>query len=739
MALTIALWPYLTEWGFGGIGLGTAIGCGLGLAAGKLFVKDPTKRKWWHSNLFRIPLFIIVSLSVSVLAFPVTGWLQEQLTFRQVATNLGLAEASLLLVLAVSVVTLFRALAWRYHWMAVIEAVAMILLMASGTYGHYKLARSQPAWLVDPLIENWGIELNSSLPFWYMAAFGSLPVLALLLGKGYSPLKETSDSMEVEASGENNRQAITGTSLRSRLAGIAVLLAFFGMSLWASYELRDLIPSTPPDEDEPPSSPFLPPPEPPPPEKIAFLRLPENFPSERQGYYFREGVLSDFNRSIDSLKFTPVTLPKSYRDKNTSISKTPENRKILETKVYTFQPDLSIFLIEAMARESLPLPEKGNFKDAYKVESANQETNFDFSKLMKSKRRYRSFEIGDPEWGDETKSSYLRLKEPDPFYKKNAEKISKLSPIEKVITLVKFVDSKRTLSQEQGEEQSSADVLGFLKGDYNGSRQHFAFGTMMMLRAAEVPCRLASGYFLPLPPPFDAQSAQYPPSNRPQETATLTEGHKSLWLEVYMGKKGEQRWVPIRFNPISVADEKSPPPPPIEEEDKDEEITSAPPSEPLGQSEDWDPVSALNPLLWIGLFVLCGFLLRPLWLFYQHPWFAGPALARVSNYTVALRWLDLYGYRRKHGETRQEFADRVMRDSQISELEAFRTMTRKHGEEYLSLHSKPAITINQWMVYLKAIRRTLLKNGNLGKNYWRKIFGFLGNPDHPMPSNRQTE
>ncbi len=293
----------------------------------------------------------------------------------------------------------------------------------------------------------------------------------------------------------------------------------------------------------------------------------------------------------------------------------------------------------------LSIPGNKRFKAAYRALSAAPTYKLE---------ELRNAEVGDPRWNTEAQSHYL-VQHTDERYGQLALEITKeaIMPVEKAAAVVDYLSKKAiyTLTPNHKVDPHADPVAPFLFGDMRGYCVHFAHAVTYMLRSLGIPTRIATGYLTDLSQSKDGH-------------ILLRMSDRHAWAEVFIVGFG---WVPFDVQPEQVeshgdtqVDMKL-----LEELmgslDPGEEILpkniakDEPRMDEPGWAERFDP----GLLLWVAVALLVVAIggklyLRFGWLLPAEP---GAVLRRSARATLSTLY-DL-GYRRRRGETRREFRDRL--------------------------------------------------------------------------------
>ncbi len=396
--------------------------------------------------------------------------------------------------------------------------------------------------------------------------------------------------------------------------------------------------------------------------------------------YFRESALSQFNgkeltmapRVFDSdVPFTsPQEAFKSEEDPRL------EKRKSLTQSAYLLtEHKLSFGIDYPISIVPLKNPNPGRFKAAFRTYS--MVPAFKLSELATQP-------VGDPKWSDEVTKHFL-LTHPDPRYAEKAREITAglQHPLEQAVAIIQYLNKTAiyTLTPNHNVEPQADPVAPFLFGDHRGYCVHFAHAITYMLRALGIPARIATGYMTDLSQARDGH-------------ILLRMSDRHAWAEAYVQDFG---WIPIDIQPEQV------------ESHADTQVDMkvleelmdllGPGEEVLPQDLLKDEKSQQEPnwqnrnlqLLWWLLvipFVAGAYTKVLVRLAWKLP--ASPQKTIQRGYNALASKLFDYNIRRKLGETRKEFHNRIRKEHGIElahftdALDVVRFASPQFTQTYLS-------------------------------------------------------
>lgn len=382
--------------------------------------------------------------------------------------------------------------------------------------------------------------------------------------------------------------------------------------------------------------------------------------------YLRESALSAFNgreivqasRLFD--RDVSLTTPKESfaADEDDTLT----GRQPVGQSVYLLAEHKVAFALDYPLSIS-PLSIAGNkrFRAAYRVLSAAPTYKLE---------DIRNAEVGDPRWTPETRAHYLE-QHPDARYGQLALEVTTdaIMPIEKVAALIEYLSKKAiyTLTPNHNVEPNADPVAPFLFGDMRGYCVHFAHAVTYMLRSLGIPARIATGYLTDLSQSKDGH-------------ILLRMSDRHAWAEVFIVGLG---WVPFDVQPEQVESHGDTQ---VDMKLLEELMGSLEPGEeilpkdiatdePRMEEPGWGERLTPGVVLWVALTVLClafvgKLYLRFSWLLPANP---GAVLRRSARSTMSALY-DL-GYRRRRGETRHEFRERVANELGRSPLDIVGPLT----------------------------------------------------------------
>lgn len=251
--------------------------------------------------------------------------------------------------------------------------------------------------------------------------------------------------------------------------------------------------------------------------------------------YLREAALSEFNGhelvkagplyDSDVSFGSPVEAYKAEEDPTLSY------RAPVLQAIYLLTDHKRAFAVDypvSITRLKNPAPER--FKAAFKAYS--MAPVYAPEELLSAKE-------GDSRWEPEELKHYIKA-HPDKRYAELAAKIAPpdLSAAEQALALTTYLSKNAiyTLTPNHDVKQGEDPVAPFLFGDLRGYCVHFAHAMVYMMRALNIPARVATGYLTDLSQARDGH-------------ILLRMSDRHAWAEAYLDGFG---WVPFDLQPEQV-------------------------------------------------------------------------------------------------------------------------------------------------------------------------------------------
>lgn len=348
-------------------------------------------------------------------------------------------------------------------------------------------------------------------------------------------------------------------------------------------------------------------------------------------------------------------------------------------------------------------PDPRRFRRVYRVTSAV--LTADFASMIGSR-------AGDPSWSEDERATYAAAPS-DPRYAELAQRIVneqlpehlREDPAAKIAAITGWLGEHGTYSLRSRHADADDPTADFLFGDITGYCVHFAHAAAYLMRAAGLPTRVATGYAID-------------ESTRQGGSALLVTGGAShAWPEVYLQGFG---WVVADVTPAQVLT----PPGPAPDVDLQRllgELARGLEAVPVDEEAPVSrSIATLRDVLrWLGLGLAglaVGFfvflVLGKLWRRVVPRFARAERLPRVS-YRAALDQLGEVALRRRPGESREAFAQRV-----ATVAPSFERLTRANvGATFGSRRVEPSS--------LEALRAELGRELGRAFPFWRRLVGRL--------------
>ncbi len=389
----------------------------------------------------------------------------------------------------------------------------------------------------------------------------------------------------------------------------------------------------------------------------AVVLLHDDYEPPSKAYYFRQNVFSRYNGrrmvpaldagvDTDVFQFFPAVL------RTARWVPPPALRIPVKTTVALLQDHTNPVVLESsetVAPAKNPSPRR--FRRAYVATSLA---------LDASLIQLLGLPVGDPSWSPEVRQLYVEAPE-DPRYAELARQIISTLPAElqedrvaRAIAITSDLGRRGIYSLRSRHAGSTDPTASFLFGDMTGYCVHFAHAAVYLLRAADIPARLATGY-------------QYPSKLRGRGSSLLLRGGDAhAWPEILVDGAG---WVVIDVSPARNLEAPGAPLDPELQRMLGEMLRGQLEDQRIANLEIGDAPVAIAEIL-AGLRTAARILLLALLgamvLLYIGkiwrrliPFVASEAHRTRLSYRLALDRLGEAGLRREHGESPEAFARRV--------------------------------------------------------------------------------
>lgn len=387
---------------------------------------------------------------------------------------------------------------------------------------------------------------------------------------------------------------------------------------------------------------------------LAVVLLHDDYSPPTGLYYFRQTAFSQYNgKRLVSATSAELDddIASSFVTRKTQLAQVPnidEDRVELDTTVALLADHTRPFALEtAQTIEPLENPNPGRFRRVYRVTS---------QALMSKLEMLIGRPTGSAAWDTAIFNHYTQAPA-DPRYGELAQEILgtlheslRSDSVARALAVSVWLSRVGTYSLKSGHANAEDPTADFLFGDRIGYCVHFAHAAVYLMRTLGVPARVGAGYVV------DEAARQGGSS------ILVTGANSHAWPEFYIDGVG---WVVADVSPAQSMDAPPPPPDPDLQRLLGEMARGL---KPIAQSEDrpLEPLIKTARLLkvWltrgVGLGVLVAVILLYLIKLWRRlaPLFSSRGLSRLA-YRAELDRLAEVSVRRRFGETRERFADRI--------------------------------------------------------------------------------
>ncbi len=442
---------------------------------------------------------------------------------------------------------------------------------------------------------------------------------------------------------------------------------------------------------------------------VAIVVFRDDYEPESGSYYFRESAYSQFNGAM--LDF--ASHPEMDRDLISSLApdrveteQVPTGsapRSEVRTTIGMLVPHRSPFGLDTpVAYEETVNPNNLRFKRTYEAYSLVPE--FDINYLL-------GRELGDAEWSDEAWQEYLTLPD-DPRYQQLADNlITNLrpqfadDPFAKAWSIKTYLDENGIYSLKNEHAYADDPAASFLFGDLTGYCMHFAFAATYMFRSLGIPARVGIGYSVPA-------------ANRAGGSALLIQAiHGHAWPEIYFKDIG---WVIVDPAPQQTLVDMTTDPQNDLQQLLGDMLRNEAAFEDFLESQQGSPLdltALLNGLyVLLALVIAAGYTIKAFRLY-------APTTAPIdsqyrTSYRAILDRLTVLGIRRREGESREQFAERV---SEVSPT--LRRLTSLHLAYALGHGPEKPVDRQQWAEIRRQASAEIARNSR----FWQRLV-YIFNP-----------
>jgi transglutaminase-like putative cysteine protease len=439
---------------------------------------------------------------------------------------------------------------------------------------------------------------------------------------------------------------------------------------------------------------------------MAIVLLGDDYTPPTQMYYFRQEAWSQFagtrlvaprRRDVDA------DVPRDEPNGTLTAPSAPDapGNLLMHADVALMVQHRRLFFLGAPTTwQQLSNPDPQRIVRAYRFESVV--TTLDVDQLV-------GHAAGNPAWSTDVTDYYLQ-QSADPRFAELAEKIvselpddQRSDPFVRAAAIKRYLDKNLTYSTKHRHANVPDPTADFMFGDRIGYCVHFAHAAVFLFRAAGVPARIGVGYAVEA-------------DNLRGSSLLIRGGDAHAWPELYLDGIG---WTVLD---IAAAKNLDPPgqPPDDDMQLHLADLARGAPPDPFQETvEPRRGTSLAAPAAIAAGALLLAFVLA---LYSVKTWrrwaprFAAPHELPRVGYRAALDLLSDTGRRRKLGETRETFADRVE-----PEAPAFHTMTDLHLAARLGPPPAPAQSREEWRALHRRLRRELAGRAP----WWRRLLGAL--------------
>lgn len=389
---------------------------------------------------------------------------------------------------------------------------------------------------------------------------------------------------------------------------------------------------------------------------VAVVLFQNDYEPFQEYYYFRQDAHSYYsglrmNRS--SKTEVPDGNLRSFPTTETQAPNTPPSihRLPVDTEVYLLTPHNLPFGLETPVQyKPIPNPRPARFNRVYSTSSLS--VDIDYGMMLE-------MEVGSSDWPPFIWEHYTSAPE-DPRYKALADEIISELPFEyqeldfaKAVAIKLYLDENMKYTQKVKHDGVPDPTADFLFGETNrliGYCVHSASALAYLLRTQGIPSRIGIGY---------ATSAE----SRSGSAVMVMDSDAHTWPEIYIENVG---WVVLDVSPAENLDATGDP---INKEMLDAlaELARSDADSEFRDPIDWAALWASAKPIAIGgltfafFAILCGLYIVKFNRLFRPNWVNGPQLSRVVLIS-ALDRLSSVGVQRNIGESRESFAQRVLRE-----------------------------------------------------------------------------
>jgi transglutaminase-like putative cysteine protease len=439
---------------------------------------------------------------------------------------------------------------------------------------------------------------------------------------------------------------------------------------------------------------------------VAVVVFRDDYEPLNGSYYFRESAYSQFNGTMldfSSRAGMDRDLIRNFTNSRAEAELLPgatDQRRQVRATIGMLVPHRSPFgLASPVAYEDKPNPNNLRFKRTY--DSISLAPEYDFNYLL-------GRELGHEDWSEEIWQEYLTLPD-DPRYQNLAQElIANLrpqyadDPFAKAWAIKSYLDENGIYSLKNEHAYEADPAASFLFGDLTGYCMHFAFAATYMYRSIGIPARVGIGYSVPA-------------TNRAGGSSLLIQAiHGHAWPEIYFRDIG---WVIVDPAPQQTLVDMSTDPQNelqqllgdmLRDDAAFQEFLESQQSSFINLDAILQTLTALLLLVLLSAYGIKFYRLLS-------PVYGNSARLYQHSYRAALDSLAAVGMRRRIGESREAFAERVSSMSPAMTL-----LTRAHLQCALGQQTNASAAI-EWRQLTQQVNQQI-KNNTPG---WKILLAYL--------------
>lgn len=402
---------------------------------------------------------------------------------------------------------------------------------------------------------------------------------------------------------------------------------------------------------------------------LAVVLLHSDYSPPAGMYYFRQAAFSQFNgRRLVSATRSDVDrdVASRFATRDTEVGAMAAEsplRTEIESSVALLAEHTRPFALETLVGLSpAQNPDPRRFRRVYRARSAALAV--ELGDLLELAAMNRS-------WSSEVRDHYLQAPD-DARYATLAQEILQTLPaplrslpVARGLAVSRWLSEHGIYSLKSQHAAAEDPAADFLFGDLTGYCVHFAYAAVYLMRALDVPARVATGYL------FEESARQG------GSAILLTGANAHAWPEIHVDGAG---WVVVDVAPEQALDSPPPPPDPDLQRLLGELARGMRPLPAVADNAFTPVVSVVTALaeaftlaVRVGLpVILLGLYLLKVFRRFR-PRFARPERLARAAYRAQLDRLAELSVRRRYGESREAFAQRLQ-----DTLPGFQTLTTWH-------------------------------------------------------------